>query len=51
MTGKVVATIDIGGVLEEAVEDPSVNRVYVNVDYSVLNATKGSTRDARCAGK
>ena len=32
MTGKVIATIDIGGELEEAVEDPSVHRVYVNVE-------------------
>ena len=32
LTGKVTATIAIGGELEEAVEDPSVNRVYVNVE-------------------
>jgi DNA-binding beta-propeller fold protein YncE len=32
MTGKVIATIEIGGVLEEAVEDPAANRVYVNVE-------------------
>lgn len=32
MTGKVVATINVGGEIEEAVEDPSVNRVYVNVE-------------------
>jgi len=31
-TGKVVATIEVGGELEEAVEDPAVNRVYVNVE-------------------
>jgi hypothetical protein len=31
-TGKVLATIDVGGELEEAVEDPAVNRVYVNVE-------------------
>jgi DNA-binding beta-propeller fold protein YncE len=32
MTGKVIATIDVGGVLEEAVEDAAANRVYVNVE-------------------
>ena len=32
MSGKVIATIDVGGELEEAVEDPAVNRVYVNVE-------------------
>jgi DNA-binding beta-propeller fold protein YncE len=32
MTGKVIATIDVGGELEEAVEDPAVSRVYVNVE-------------------
>jgi hypothetical protein len=32
MSGKVIATIDLGGVLEEAVEDPSVHRVYVNIE-------------------
>jgi hypothetical protein len=32
MTGKVIATIDVGGQLEEAVEDPSANRMYVNVE-------------------
>jgi len=32
MTGTVIATIDVGGVLEEAVEDAAVNRVYVNVE-------------------
>jgi len=32
MTGKVVATIDVGGELEEAVEDPAAHRVYVNVE-------------------
>jgi len=32
MSGKVVATIEVGGELEEAVEDPSANRVYVNVE-------------------
>jgi DNA-binding beta-propeller fold protein YncE len=32
MTGKVIATIAVGGQLEEAVEDPSANRVYVNVE-------------------
>jgi DNA-binding beta-propeller fold protein YncE len=26
-----IATIDVGGALEEAVEDPAVNRVYVNI--------------------
>ncbi len=32
MSGTVVATIEVGGELEEAVEDPSANRVYVNVE-------------------
>jgi len=32
VSGKVVATIKVGGALEEAVEDPSANRVYVNVE-------------------
>jgi len=32
MTAKVIATIEVGGTLEEAVEDPAVNRVYVNVE-------------------
>src|SRR5262245_15151884 len=31
-SGKVIATIDVRGQLEEAVEDPSANRVYVNVE-------------------
>jgi DNA-binding beta-propeller fold protein YncE len=30
LTGKVLATIDVGGELEEAVEDPAAHRVYVN---------------------
>jgi hypothetical protein len=32
MTGTVAATIEIGGTLEEAVEDPAAGRVYVNVE-------------------
>jgi DNA-binding beta-propeller fold protein YncE len=32
ITAKVIATIDVGGELEEAVEDPSAHRVYVNVE-------------------
>lgn len=32
MTGAVGATIDVGGRLEEAVEDPTTNRVFVNVE-------------------
>jgi DNA-binding beta-propeller fold protein YncE len=32
MSGNVIATIEVGGELEEAVEDPSANRVYVNVE-------------------
>ena len=32
MSGKVIATIDVGGQLEEAVEDPAAHRVYVNVE-------------------
>jgi DNA-binding beta-propeller fold protein YncE len=32
MSAKVIATIEVGGQLEEAVEDPSANRVYVNVE-------------------
>ncbi len=32
MTGAVGATIEIGGTLEEAVEDPAAHRVYVNVE-------------------
>lgn len=32
MTANVIATIAIGGALEEAVEDPAANRVYVNVE-------------------
>lgn len=31
-TGKVQATIDVGGVLEEAVEDAVANRMYVNIE-------------------
>jgi len=31
-TGTVLATIVVGGELEEAVEDPSANRMYVNVE-------------------
>jgi DNA-binding beta-propeller fold protein YncE len=37
MTGAVLATIEVGGTLEEAVEDPAAHRVYVNVeDQGVL---------------
>jgi len=32
MSGQVIATIDIGGQLEEAVEDAAANRVYVNIE-------------------
>lgn len=32
MSGRVTATIEVGGQLEEAVEDASANRVYVNVE-------------------
>jgi DNA-binding beta-propeller fold protein YncE len=32
MSGKVLATIEVGGELEEAVEDATANRVYVNVE-------------------
>jgi DNA-binding beta-propeller fold protein YncE len=32
ISAKVIATIEVGGELEEAVEDPSANRVYVNVE-------------------
>jgi DNA-binding beta-propeller fold protein YncE len=32
MTGAVMATIGVGGELEEAVEDPAANRVFVNVE-------------------
>jgi DNA-binding beta-propeller fold protein YncE len=32
LSGKVIATIDVGGELEEAVEDASAGRVYVNVE-------------------
>jgi len=32
LTANVIATIEVGGQLEEAVEDPAVNRVYVNVE-------------------
>ncbi|MEO5818923.1 MAG: YncE family protein [Vicinamibacteraceae bacterium] len=32
MTGAVIATIDVGGQLEEAVHDPVAGRVYVNVE-------------------
>ena len=32
MSARVIATIDVGGQLEEAVEDASENRVYVNVE-------------------
>ncbi len=31
-TGKIIATIDVGGDLEEAVEDAAANRMYVNVE-------------------
>jgi DNA-binding beta-propeller fold protein YncE len=32
MSGRVIATIDVGGQLEEAVEDAAANRVYVNIE-------------------
>src|SRR4029453_13142304 len=32
MSAKVIATIEVGGELEEAVEDASANQVYVNVE-------------------
>ena len=32
ITAKLIATIEVGGELEEAVEDPSAHRVYVNVE-------------------
>ncbi len=32
MSGRVIATIEVGGRLEEAVEDAAANRVYVNVE-------------------
>lgn len=32
MTARVIATIEVGGMLEEAVEDPVAHRVYVNVE-------------------
>lgn len=31
-TAKVIGTIEVGGDLEEAIEDPSVQRVYVNIE-------------------
>src|SRR5258705_7715193 len=31
-TGKVIATIDVGGELEEAVEDAAANRMFVNIE-------------------
>jgi DNA-binding beta-propeller fold protein YncE len=47
MTAKVIATIEVGGVLEEAVEDPAVNRVYVNVEdkgtIAVVDTVKHAT--------
>jgi DNA-binding beta-propeller fold protein YncE len=32
MSGRVIATMEVGGRLEEAVEDPAVGRVYVNIE-------------------
>ena len=32
MSGRVIATIAVGGQLEEAVEDAAANRIYVNVE-------------------
>jgi hypothetical protein len=32
MSAKVITTIAIGGTLEEAIEDPSAHRVYVNIE-------------------
>jgi hypothetical protein len=57
-SGKVIATIPIGGELEEAVEDASVNRVYVNVENkgtiavvdTVTHATVANWKIAECEG-
>jgi DNA-binding beta-propeller fold protein YncE len=44
MTAAVKATIEVGGLLEEAVEDPAAHRVYVNVeDKNVLGVVDTQT--------
>jgi hypothetical protein len=47
MSANVIATIEVGGQLEEAVEDPTVNRVYVNVEdkgtIAVIDTVKHAT--------
>jgi DNA-binding beta-propeller fold protein YncE len=47
MTGAVGATIEVGGELEEAVEDPTANRVFVNVEdkgsIAVVDTVKHQT--------
>ncbi len=49
MTGRVIATIDVGGTLEEAVEDPAAHRVYVNVEDAGAIAVVDTTTHARVA--
>jgi len=47
MTAKVIATIEVGGELEEAVDDPAAHRVYVNVEdkgtIAVIDTVKHTT--------
>jgi hypothetical protein len=49
MSGKVIATIDVGGELEEAVEDAAANRMYVNVEDKGAIAVIDTIRHARVA--
>ncbi len=46
LSGKVIATIDVGGELEEAVEDASASRVYVNVEDKGTIAVVDTLRHA-----
>jgi DNA-binding beta-propeller fold protein YncE len=47
MSAQVITTIEVDGALEEAVEDPAVNRVYVNVEdkgtIAVIDTVKHTT--------
>ena len=49
MSAKVIATIEVGGELEEAVEDPAVNRVYVNVEDKGTIAVVDTVKHAMVA--
>jgi DNA-binding beta-propeller fold protein YncE len=49
LTGKVIATIEVGGELEEAVEDATAHRVYVNVEDKAAIAVVDTTTHALVA--